>query len=371
MQTSNNNHSEDSACECGLWHVLVHPNPVLVGKLFKTKQSESYNPLEDEGLLPPCEYYIPYNEISWRPSVTPQPAYEDTDRIYDPMMDGNALRSDFHGFIFVYGTDKLVNQLVNSKLNQSLWTQIRHYHDTDGKPVRISREEMDRFKSAVMRQDFQICQGYPLQELAQGDKVIVVDGSMKGSSGEVMEIRYDHQGMKLKIAFLMFNDKLQIAIPGFRASEIRLQDPDTKHLLEDPMIAKFEDEIIELLHHRYGTKGSAKLSPEDEKRLKFLYRYSDIVFEEDEASTAKFTALMLICVYLMKDKEATECYVQQVKALLHGATEARTALQAYLFTALFIALHVPSLRKTAKTYRQTHPNCPKPICRLLSIAKKI
>ena len=120
-----------------------------------------------------------------------------------------------------------------------------------------------------------------------------------------------------------------------------------------------------------GELSLAGFSPEDEKRLRFLYRYSDIVFENDEVSTAKFTALMLICVYLLKKKKATERYVGQVQSLLNGATEARTALQAYLFTALFIALHAPMLRKTAKTYCQTHPNCPKPVCRLLSIAKRI
>ena len=207
--------------------------------------------------------------------------------------------------------------------------------------------------------------------LTPGDRVIVVDGPMKGGVGDVMEIRFDQQGMKLKIAFQMFNDKLRIAVPGFHANNIRLLDPDTKQLLQDPMIVNFEEELIELLHHRYGAKGSATLSPEDEKRLKFLHRYSGIVFENDETSTAKFTALMLICVYLLKDKEATEQYAQQVQDLLQGATEAKTALQAYLFTALFIALHAPLLRKAAKNYRQTHPDCPKPICRLLSIAKKI
>lgn len=368
---NNYNCHSNTVGECDAWHILIHPRPTLIDKVFKTKQGDSADISDKEGLLPPCEYYIPFNDISWRPSVTSQPTYEDTDRIYAPMMDGNALRSDFHGFVFVYGTDRLVNQLLDSKLNRSLRTPIRHYRDTDGEPVRITREEMNRFKSAVMRQDFQICQGYLLQEIAQGDKVVVVDGPMKGSTGDVMEIRFDQQGMRLKIAFQMFNDKLTIAIPGFRTSDVRLQDPDTKQLLQDPLIANFEEELIELLNHRYGAKGSAKLSPEDEKRLRFLYRYSDIVFEEDEASTAKFTALMLICVYLLKDKEATERYIQQVKDLLHGATEAKTALQAYLFTALFIALHAPSLRKTAKTYRQTHLNCPKSICRFLSIAKRI
>ena len=342
-------------------------------KVFKTKQSASFSSLDDEGLLPLCDYYIPYNEISWRPDRTP-PSEDLDDKLYDPMMDGSALRSDFRGFLFVRGTDYLIQQIVDSKLNQSLMMRIRRYRDTDGQPVRISQEEMSRFKSAVMRQDFQICQGYPLQEMMQGDKVIVVDGPMKGAAGEIIEIRFDQQGMKLKIAFQMFNDKLTIAVPGFRASDVRLQDPDTKLLLQDPLIANFENELIELLHHRYGAKGSAKLSPEDEKRLKFLYRYSDIVFEDDVDSTAKFTALMLICVYLLKDKQATERYVSQVQSLLSNdgsQCSIETEIDCYLTTALFIATHNPELRTAAKQYRQTHPDCPKPICRLLSIAKRI
>ncbi len=366
-----NQNAASAAEERQLWHILIHPSPALMDKVFKTKQSKSGNLQEDEGLLPLCEYYIPYSEINWRPGKEQQKADDYDDKIYDPMMDGSALRSDFHGLLFVYGTDKSVQQLIDSKFNQSLMTPIRWYRDTDGQPVGISREEMNRFRSAVMRQDFQVCQGYTLQDLTPGDKVVVVDGPMKGGVGDVLEIRFDRQGMKLKIAFQMFNNKLMIAVPGFRATNVRLQDPDAKQLLQDPMIVNFEEELIELLHHRYGAKGSATLSIEDEKRLRFLYRYSDIVFENDEVSTAKFTALMLICAYLLKDKAATELYVQRVQDLLQGATEAKTAVQAYLFTALFIALHSPLLRKTAKTYRQTHPNCPKPICRLLSIAKRI
>lgn len=368
---SNFNDSDNQTRGNAFWHILIHPNPALMEKLFETSQGNSDSSQEDEGLLPQCDYIIPYREINRRPNKKSQTAEDFSDTSYDPLMDGSALRSDFHSFLFVYGPEWLAQQIVDSKLNKSLMVPIRLYRDTEGQPIRISKEEMNRFKSAVMRQDFQICQGYPLQEIVQGDKVVVVDGPMKGGTGDVLEIRYDQQGIKLKIAFQMFNNKMVIAVPGFRTSDVRLQDPDTRQLLQDPMITNFEEEVIELLHHRYGANGSATLSPEDEKRLRFLYRYSDIVFEDDEVSTAKFAALMLICVYLLKDKEATERYAEQVKGLLQGATEAQTALQAYLFTALFIALHAPSLRKTAKNYRQTHPNCPKPICRLLSIAKRI
>ena len=382
--------SVNTAKDNSVWHILIHPNPVLMGKVFKTKQNELCNSLDDENFHSSCDYYIPFNEIGWRPGRNEQLEEELDDKVYDPMMDGNALRSDFHSFLFVYGTDRLIQQLVDSKFNRSLKIPIRQYHDTDGQAVRISQEEMNRFKSAVMRQDFQICQGYPLQEIAQGDRVVVVAGPMKGSVGDVMEIRYDQQGMKLKIAFLMFNDKLRIAIPGFRINEVRLQDPDTKLLLQDPLIANFEEELIELLHHRYGAKGSAVLSPADEKRLRFLYRYSDIVFEDDETSMAKFKALMLICAYLLKDKEAISQRTQEIESLLNSQLsidnspspdancqlsivncQLSTELACYLATALFIATHDPLLRKAAKTYRQTHPDCPNPICRFLSIAKRI
>lgn len=376
---SNNNNPVNTVQDSNVWHILIHPNPMLMDKVFKTKQSESYNPQEDEGLLPPCDYYIPFIDISWRPSRSKSSDDELDDKLYDPIMDGSALRSDFHGFLFVYGTDKLIQQIVGSKLNKSLRMPIRRYRDTEGQPIRISSEEMTRFRSAVLRQDFQICQGFPVQEIIQGDRVIAIEGPMKGGVGDVLEIRYDQQGVKLKIAFPMFNDKFLIAIPGFRVNEVRLLNPETTQLLQDPIIANFENELIELLHHRHGAQGSATLSSEDEKRLKFLYHYSGIVFENDEASAAKFTALMLICVYLLKDKKATERYVQQVTTLLSKGNEdssslpssVTTELDCYLATALFVATHDPNLRTAAKHYRQSHPDCAKSICRLQSIAKRI
>ena len=381
---NNNNDAVNTAEENSVWHILIHPNPVLMGKVFKTKQSELYNSSDDEQLLPPCDYYIPFNEINWRPSRTEQSAEEMDDKVYDPMMDGNALRSDFHGFLFVYGTDKSIMHLVDSKFNRSLKIPIRLYRDTDGQAVRISPEEMNRFKSAVMRQDFQICQGYPLQEINQGDRVVVVEGPMKGSVGDVLEIRYDQQGMKLKIAFLMFNDKLRIAIPGFRINDVRLQDPDTKLLLQDPLIANFEEELIELLHHRYGAKGSATLSAEDEKRLRFLYRYSDIVFEDDEVSMAKFKALMLICVYLLKDKEAIERYTHEVESLLNSQLSTVNSPLSSSNSPLSIVhcplstVHCPQPRAVTSlplfTSPPTTPCCarqPRPIVRHTQIARNL
>ena len=48
-----------------------------------------------------------------------------------------------------------------------------------------------------------------------------------------------------------------------------------------------------------------------------------------------------------------------------------TELSCYLTTALFIVTHNPVLRKQAKAWRQSHPDCSLVIRRFHSIAKQI
>ena len=138
------------------------------------------------------------------------------------------------------------------------------------------------------------------------------------------------------------------------------------------MIGHFEDELIELLCHLQGKKGSHELNKEDRKRLRFLYQYSDIVFEDNDDNRAKFAALMLICAYLMNDKDEVSRRTQQVEQLLTSYLLPLTSeIACYLTTALFIVTHNPVLRKQAKAWRQSHPDCSLVIRRFHSIAKQI
>ena len=262
-------------------------------------------------------------------------------------------------------------QILDAPWNKVLRHRLFAYRDENGIPIEISNTEMERFKTILKRYDFQIVNGEPSDEVCEGDMVAIISGPMEGSEGQVQEIRERDGQVTLTVAFSMFQDKMRIAVPGISIADVRLRTPDAQQLLHDPVIGHFEDELIELLCHLHGKKGSKALNKDDHKRLKFLYQYSDIVFEDNPENCAKFAALMLICVYLMNDMEAIKQRTREVEALLTRGDKDSTELDCYLMTALFIVKHDPGLRRVTKIWRQCHPDCSLVIRRLQSIAKHI
>ena len=114
---------------------------------------------------------------------------------------------------------------------------------------------------------------------------------------------------------------------------------------------------------------------------------------------------MLICVYLMNDKEEITRRTKEVEELLvqgsgfmvQGSENEKSEvgglkafnsqlstdsklytlnstlneIAVYLIIALFIVKHEVQLRQQAKAWCQSHPDCPLVIRRFLSIAKQI
>ena len=292
-------------------------------------------------------------------------------RDYDAMLDEQALRCDLHHFIFICEPKDVVQRILNSPWNRVLNHRLYAYRDEKGEPVEISNAEMERFKTVIKRYDFQIVNGEPTDEVREGDQVTVVSGPMAGTEGVVKQIRERDGQILLTVVFSMFLDKMHVAVPGISIADVRLKAPDAQQLLQDPVIAHFEDELIELLCHLHGKKGSQQLNRDDQKRLRFLYQYSDIVFEDNAEARAKFSALMLICAYLMNDKDEQARRLKEVETLTSDIFPLTSELSCYLVIAQFIATHNPELRQRAKVWRQSHPDCPLSIRRLLSIAKQI
>ena len=352
------------------WFVLRHPKPKLIDEIFSSKKKVSLTADELCSPLPQFEYFIPFCDIQYRPSLTPS-AVPGRDGKYEPRLDGTALRNDLRSFVFVYGEDSLIDRILGLSWNRSLQVPIRVMQDTNGLRIKVSDFQMNLFRNAIRQMDFQVCQGNLFTaDIRQGDEVVVVEGPMKGAEGVVAEFRECKGHITLTIVFDMFSNTLQIAVPGFKIQEVQLRNEDTSRLMKTPVLSNFENELIELLCHRHGEHGTAALSRADSKRLRFLSKYADIVFEDAEES-AKFCALMLICSYLKNDSEELKQRINQVEHLLEGIVEPVTDLHCYLMTALFIVTHHAVLRKRAKTYRQSHPDCPLVIRRFQSIAKKI
>ncbi|MBO7068133.1 MAG: hypothetical protein J6W52_05585 [Bacteroidaceae bacterium] len=353
------------------WCILRHSDADLIGEIFSGKR-KVYNSDEDDPYpLPPFEHFIPFNDLKQR-SREQNASDKDDYKPYDAMLDERALRNDLHHFIFIQVTKEQILSILDAPWVKVLRNRLYVYRDENGTPIEISNTEVERFKTVIKRYDFQILNGEPSDDVREGDQVMVVSGPMAGSEGKVMQIRERDGQILLTIEFSMFQDKMCIAVPGINIADVRLSAPETQQLLQDPLIGHFEDELIELLCHLHGKKGTKALNKEDYRQLKYLYQYADIIFEDNEENRVKFSALMLICVYLMNDKEEMAKRTQEVKSILNSQFSIlNEELACYLMTALFIVTHNPEYRKAAKAWRQSHPDCSLAIRRFQSIAKQI
>ena len=398
------------------WCILRHSDSDLIAEIFRGDRKVYNANINDPYPLPPFKYFIPFEDLKQKPLERKSPGDEDY-KTYDAMLDERALRNDLHHFIFIQISKEQVLSLLDAPWVKVLRNKLYVYKDEKGSPIEISDVEMERFKTVIKRYDFQIVNGEHTSEVHEGDEVTVVSGPMSGSEGKVVEIREREGQLLLTIEFTMFQNKMCIAVPGVNIADVRLKVQKTQQLLQDPVIGHFEDELIEILCHMHGRKGTRVLSTEDRKQLKFLYQYSDIIFEDNPINRAKFAALMLICAYLMgnkkeiarRTKEVEELLVHGEGLMVHGSSpegskmedsshkspsltgegwgeashsshkspsltgegRGEAELDCYLTIALFIATHDPLLRQQAKAWRKAHPDCPLAIRRFLSIAKQI
>ncbi len=389
------------------WCILRHPDADLIGEIFSGKRQVHTPDGDSTYPLPPYEYFIPFADLKTRPTER-QSTVDDEYKSYDAMLDEHALRNDLHHYIFLRKPKEVVLQILDAPWHKSLRNRLYAYRDENGVPIEISNAEMERFKTVIKRYDFQIVNGEPSDEVREGDLVTIISGPMEGSDGQVQEIRERDGQVLLTVVFSMFQDKMRIAVPGISISDVRLKTQDAQQLLQDPVIGHFEDELIELLCHLHGKKGSQALNKEDQKRLKFLYQYADIVFEDNDDNRKKFAALMLICVYLLNDKKEVQRRTEEVETLLmselgssqpsalspltshlsplsydlspltshlsplsYDLSPLTSELACYLTLSLFIVNHDPRLRKQVKLWRQSHPDCSLSLRRFLSIAKQI
>ena len=386
------------------WCILRHSDSDLIGEIFSGKRKVYNSNENDVHPLPPFEYFIPFADLKQKP-IDKHPASGDEYKSYDAIQDDRALRNDLHHFIFICASKEQVLSILDAPWVRVLKNRLYAYRDEKGVPFEIGNAELERFKTILKRFDFQIINGEPSGEVHEGDEVLVTNGPMAGSEGLVKEIHERDGQILLTIELSMFMNKMRIAVPGISITDVRLKEEKTQQLLQDPVIGRFEDELIELLCHLHGRKGSRELNRDDRKQLTFLYQYSDIVFEDNPAAQAKFAALMLICVYLMNDKEEVTRRTREVEDLLvhgswfmvHGSENEKSEvgglkafnsqlstdstlytlhstlneIAVYLIIALFIVKHEAQLRQQVKAWCQSHPDCPLVIRRFLSIAKQI
>ena len=357
------------------WYVMCHMSPSWIENMLE-KDSSGQLRREGETPLPPYRYYIPYQHM---PHVITnakanQKAYDD--RHYDPVKDEESLRGDLHRFVFIQAPVERVEAIVKSDWNTGSRLRLYYYRDTDRSEVTIPDADMHRLIQTLQERHLKFYLDQPIDDFSVGDKVILQMEPWTGKQAEIKKITIKHDQVKVTVGLNILGRMKSITFPDIAVGDVKFVDRERGRLLTGNPITNYEEEILDLLSHRFCQKFSEEVAELDKQRLKRLAAYANIYVEDDDEQ-ARFTALKLICAYLRGDKGRKELYTDKVMELLGGKVEELFTLHpslytfrvAYLMMALFITTRDPRYRDAVKAYRHTHPDSPDILRRYHAIVK--
>ena len=378
-------HETGHAAGADEWYVMCHMKPAWIETMLR-KDSRGLFLSPGEPPLPPYRFYVPYLYMP-RITATPQPASRDDDRHYDPVSDENSLRNDLHNFVFIQASPERIAAIVKSDWNLHSHYRMYHYRDTNGTKVTISDAEMHRFILTMQDHHLKFFLDQPVSEFSVGDKVILQMEPWTGQLAEIKAIRIYPDCISLTVSMNIFHRTKSINFPDVNVGDVQFVDEEKGRLLSGNPITNYEEEIIDLLSHRFTHKHTDVMDKTDKERLKRLASYSRI-YVEDPVGQARFTALKLLCAYLRSDRVRVAKYKNEVLSLLfptshlspltshpspntYQPTPIITFQDAYLAMALFITTRDPRYRDAVKAYYQSNPDGSAILRRYHSIVKGI
>lgn len=349
------------------WYILCHLNPTWIENMLQ-KDSEGLFRPADAPQLPPYRFYIPYH---YMPLQMQEHHEEEMDlKDYDPVKDVNGLRADLHNFVFIQATEDRVEQIVKSEWNRKTRLHLYYYRNPNGEKVTIPDVEMQQLIKTLQDHHLTFFFDQPIMDFTVGDAVTLQREPWTGKHAIIKAITVKKDRTDITVSINIFNRTKSLNFKNVNVGDVQFEDEHRGRLLSGNPINNYEEEIIDLLSHRFTQKYAEEVAENDRQRLKRLSSYSHI-FVEDPDDAARFVALKLICAYLREEKRKVEHYIQQVQTLLNDITTPETDRDAYLMMALFITTRDPQLRDAVKTYRTTHPDSPDSLRRYHTIAKHL
>ena len=349
------------------WYVMCHLNPAWIENMLQ-KDSEGLFCQEDEKPLPPYRFFIPFQAMPHIPSNGQSDKKSDYDRAYNPMTDENSLRSDLRSFVFIQAPAWRIDAIVESEWNERSRLRLFYYRDTDKSPVTIPDDDMHRLIKTIQDRVLTFYLDQPIDDLAVGDKVILQTPPWAGKTAEIRKIEFKQDRVRLVATLNFFGRSKSITFTDLSIGDVVFKDKEKRRMLSGNPIINYEEEIIDLLSHRFTQKPNEEVQEQDKLRLKRLASYANI-YVEDPEEQVRYLALRLICAYLRNDKADVKSYQSEVQALLPRHHQVLSFCDAYLSTALFITTRDPRYRDAAKAYRHAHPDCPDILRRYHSIIK--
>ena len=390
QQTNDSENARDA------WFVMWHIKPQYIETMLQKDSAGLFrNP--DEPPLPPYRFYVPFQ---YMPILHEGQEVKGavTDKHYRPQDDPNALRDDLHNFVFIQASEERLQAIVSSDWNTKARSRLRYYRDTNHKEVRVSDAEIRQLMDTVQNRHLQFYIDQPLDDFAAGDRVILQTEPWEGKRGVVRKVALKKGLLCMTISMNILGRTKSINFTDVHVGDVLFEDAEQGRMLTDNPITNYEEEIIDLLSHRFGKHYTEEIAKVDQQRLKRLATY-DRIYVDDADEHARFVALKLICAYLLKSAKKRDHYQQQALALLspltsHNGSEnsqfsilnsqlanaslnsqftapPSSAADAYLMNALFITTRQVHWRTAVKEYRNTHPDCPAIFRRFHAILKDI
>ena len=346
------------------WYVMIHQKPQWIEAML---HKDSCGELTAKGTqpLPPYDFFVPFQFM--RPSAKDE------------------LRNDFHNFVFIRASASRIRKIVSVEWNVKARLHLHHYRDTNQQPIIISDKEMQQLRDTLQNRQLKAFFGQPVGDMAVGDTVILQFEPWMGKMGKIEKIAYRKGRLLMTVGINIMGGTKSVRFEDLHDGEVVFADAERKRLLSGNLISNFEDEMVNILGHRFREKAADKIL-RDRSRLIRLMGYANIHIT-DEDYRKRFTALMLLCSYLLFEAEARDHYLAQVCQWLSldpvnrkpssvnckpsTVNPPQTPTDAYLMVALFICTRNPKFRDAAKAYRKTHSDCPDIIRRLLSKVRDI
>lgn len=357
------------------WYVMCHLDPQKIETLLQMDCDGKFRHEGDEE-REPYRFYVPYMYIPvMRRSKTDKD--KSGDKQYQPQDDIIALRNDLHNFVFIQAPAERVRAIVDSEWNTRTRLRLYYYRDTDRREVTISDAEMHQLMATIQDRHLQFYIDQPVDDFTPGDRVILKMEPWVGRRGEVRKIAIKKGQLCLTISMNILGRTKSINFTDVRVGDVLFENAERGRMLSDNPITNYEEEMIDILSHRFGHHYSDDVAKADQQRLKRLATY-DHIYVDDDSEKARFFALKLMCAYLLKNSKKREFYLQQVMDLLApslvGEGEDRgcqTDADAYLMTALLVVTRNVKWRSALKEYRVAHPDCPDVFRRYHAILKNL
>lgn len=357
------------------WYVMWHLKPQQIEALLQ-KDSAGLFCKPDEKPLPPYRFYVPFQYMPVLHEVDKDVV---SDKHYKPQNDQNALRNDLHNFVFIQASEERIRAIVSSDWNSKAFLRLNYYRDTNRKEVKVSDAEMRLLMDTIQSRHLQFYIDQPLDDFAAGDKVILQMEPWAGKRGVVKKVAIRHGQLCMTISMNILGRTKSINFTDVRVGDVLFEDAEQGRMLTDNPISNYEEEMIDILSHRFGKRYTEDVAAADQLRLKRLATY-DHIYVDDADEHARFVALKLMCAYLLKNAKKRDIYMQQVLDLLPLPSDVdainsdfrpQTDTQAYLMTALFMTTRQAHWRTAVKEYRNSHPGCPDIFRRYHAIIKDL